>query len=123
LLNYVGHTLGGSNADINMLRLIGRLIHIGFTLTVIIFAVVLALSNAELVAINIWPFVLPFNIPIWLLAVACFGTGLVAGGLAMLMPIARDQITIIKLKKSIQTLEKEKSTLTKNDTTLPDKIK
>lgn len=85
-----------------MLALMGRIVSAGFTLAVLILAVVLAVSNNDSVAVSIWPFALPFELPLWLLVVGCFGSGLVLGGLAMLLPVARQQIAIIRLKKAIQ---------------------
>ncbi|MCE2516618.1 MAG: LapA family protein [Alphaproteobacteria bacterium] len=101
--------------------MIGRLLSAILTFAVMAGAVLLAIGNPSMVAVSIWPFAEPFSLPLWLLVVVCFGSGLILGGVAMLWPLAQLRMTIRGLRKSLNKLEKEKLDNAEDKPALPHK--
>lgn len=99
-MNYLGRFLG---------RILGGVI----TIILVGFAVSLAISNPNDMAIRLWPFDHQLTLPIWLVVLASFGAGLILGGLAMLGSLFTVKMKQFHLKKKIKTLEKEKLELSK----------
>ena len=96
-----------------MLKFIAKLISACFTLALLIFAALLVIGNPQMISVSIWPFSFSFALPIWLLAMLCFGAGLMIGGVVMLVPIARHQLRIRKLKKENLKLKQDNLNLPK----------
>lgn len=94
-MNYLGKFLG---------RILGGVI----TIALLGFAISLAISNPDNMAIKLWPFNHQLTLPIWLVVLASLGAGLILGGLAMLGSMFALKMSQFQLKKRNKILEKEK---------------
>ena len=94
-MNYLGKFLG---------RILGGVI----TIALLGFAISLAISNPDNMAIKLWPFNHQLTLPIWLVVLASLGAGLILGGLAMLASVLALKMSQFQLKKRNKILEKEK---------------
>ena len=57
------------------MRTLGRLLWLGITLVLVMFAIVFATSNKTLVTLHLWPFDSALTAPVWLLILSSFITG------------------------------------------------
>ena len=57
------------------MRTLGRLLWLGITLVLVMFAIVFATSNKTLVTLHLWPFDSALTAPVWLLILSSFIIG------------------------------------------------
>ena len=57
------------------MRTLGRLLWLGITLVLVVFAIVFATSNKTLVTLHLWPFDSALTAPVWLLILSSFIIG------------------------------------------------
>lgn len=85
--------------------LVGRLLALAATIILLAIAVDLAASNTGQVTVNLWTLNAQIELPLWLLILACFVSGLVLGGVAMLPPLVRAAWQKRALQTRIRKLE------------------
>ena len=100
------------------MTLMGRLIAMAVAIVLMAAAIALATGNPGLVAIRLWPLEKALQLPVWLLILGSFATGLILGGLAMLAPLWRSGWRNRQLKGTIRKMEKSASADPKGSTPL-----
>jgi len=65
------------------MRLLGRLLWLGITIALVVFAVIFATSNETLVTLRLWPFESTLTAPIWLLILSSFIIGGLMGAIIL----------------------------------------
>jgi len=65
------------------MRLLGRLLWLGITIALVVFAVIFATSNETLITLRLWPFESTLTAPIWLLILSSFIIGGLMGAIIL----------------------------------------
>ena len=89
------------------MRLVGRLLVAAVTAILLALAVDISVGNTGFVALDIWILDATVELPVWLLVLGCFVSGVVLGAVAMLVPLARSAWQKRQLRSRIGKLEKD----------------
>jgi uncharacterized integral membrane protein len=65
------------------MRLLGRLLWLGISIALVLFAVIFATSNETLITLRLWPFESTLTAPIWLLILSSFIIGGLMGAIIL----------------------------------------
>jgi uncharacterized integral membrane protein len=65
------------------MRLLGRLLWLGISIALVLFAVIFATSNETLITLRLWPFESTLTAPIWLLILSSFIIGGLMGAITL----------------------------------------
>ena len=65
------------------MRLLGRLLWLGISIALVLFAVIFATSNETLITLRLWPFESTLTAPIWMLILSSFIIGGLVGAITL----------------------------------------
>ena len=69
--------------------------------------VLFAVVNREIIAISLFPLPYHLDLPKFLLAIICFGAGLLVGGIVMTLKLSRAKSLLRKEHKHVMALQNE----------------
>lgn len=79
------------------------------TLVALIAGILLAASNTHQVPLMLWPFSGGLGIPLWIVILGGFSSGLIIGSATMAVSLMQRNFTISRLNKKIKTLKENQN--------------
>ena len=80
------------------------------TLPLIAVAVIFSIANRESVTLDLWPFELTLQLPLFVILLACIAFGLVVGGMATWLSAAPTRRRARQARRRVTELERERVT-------------
>jgi len=79
------------------------------TLPLIVVAAIFAIANRELITLDLWPFELSPQLPLFVILLACIVFGLVVGSLATWLSAAPTRRRLRQTRRRVAELERERA--------------
>ena len=93
----------------------GRLVWIFITVTLVVVAVSLVISNNAKIRLSLWPFIQHLEVPIWLFGIGAFVAGGILGAVLMGGQILAIRAKLWRARSQIKKLEKQVTPETEKD--------
>ena len=77
------------------------------TIITLLVGIILAGSNTHLIPLRLWPFTGGIELPLWIILLGGFSSGLIIGSAVMTISLIQRNFTISRLNKKIKTLTED----------------